>query len=66
MKRSSLFLAVAMAAGISAMAVARFSPDTGRIDPWKPSSGRSRGAKLSPAKRVMKKAQDQRMKGGAA
>lgn len=65
MKRSSLFLAVAMAAGISAMAVARFSPDTGRIDPWKPSSGRSRGAKQSPAERLMKKAQDQRMKGGA-
>lgn len=62
MKRSSLFLAVAMAAGISAMAVARFSPDTGRIDPWKPSRGRSRGAKLSPAKRVMQNARSRRNK----
>lgn len=66
MKRSSLFLAVAMAAGISAMSVARFSPGTGRIDPWKPSGGRSRGAKLSPAERIMKKAQAKRNKGGAA
>lgn len=65
MKRSSLFLAVAMAAGISAMSVARFSLGTGRIDPRKPSGGRSRSAKQSPAKRVMKKAQARRQKGGA-
>lgn len=44
------------------MSVARFSPDTGRIDPWKPSRGRSRGAKLSPAKRVMQNARSRRNK----
>lgn len=69
MKRSFLSFAVATAIGTGLRAISLWAgssdnrPETAH---FRPSHYRSRGADLSPAKRVMKKAQDHRKKGGAA
>ena len=68
MKRSFLTYAVSMAVGTGLRASSlweRSSDNRPETAHFRPSHYRSRGADLSPAKRVMKKAQARR-KGGAA
>jgi len=69
MKRSFLTYAVYMAIGAGLRASSLWAsssdnrPETAH---FRPSHYRSRGADLSPAERLMKKAQARRKKGGAA
>ena len=68
MKRSFLTYAVSMAVGTGLRASSlreRYSDSRPETAHFRPLHYRSGGADLSPAKRVMKRAQDQR-KGGAA
>ena len=68
MKRSLLNYAIttAVGAGLWAGSWGYSSDNRPETAHFRPTSGRSRRAKLSPAERLMRKAQARRKKGGAA